>query len=239
MAQLAKPNPNNSSADAMMDPPCDVVIFGTGEMAEVARFYLQWEGTHNIVAHTLNREYLNETSKDGLPVVAWEDLNTLYPPDQVKLFCPVSYKEVNLHRKRLFLEGLDKGYDFIRFIHPYARYYGTPVGRNTFIFEDNVIQPHTVIGDNCILWSGNHIGHHTTIRDHCFIASHVVVSGAVDIGERCFLGVNSTIRDNISLGEGCVVGAGALVTRALDDLTIIVGAKSRIMPKTSDQLDGI
>lgn len=217
----------------------DIVLFGTGQFAEVARFYLEWEGTHNIVAHALNREYIDSDEKEGIPVVAWEDLEDNYPKEQVSLFCPLSYKGVNTHRKAIFEEGLSRGYDFISFIHPKARYYGTPVGRNCMILEDNVIQPHVEIGDNCILWSGNHIGHHTTIQSHGFLASHIVVSGSVTVGERCFIGVNATIRDNVSLGEAVVIGAGALVTKDLADCAVVPGPRSEISKLKSHQLRGI
>ena len=217
----------------------DVVLFGVGQFAEVAKSYLEWEGTHRVVAFTVNRSYLQNDQKDGLPVVAWEDLQHSYPPEQVSLFCPISYRGVNQNRKDIFLEGLKMGYDYISFIHPKAHYYDTPVGRNCFILEANVIQPKVTIGDNCILISGNHIGHHTHIRSHCFLASHVVVSGNVDVGERCFLGVNSTLRDNILIGEAVVVGAGALVASSAPDFSVIPGPKSTISQIKSFQLPSI
>lgn len=217
----------------------DIVLFGVGQFAEVARAYLDWEGSHRVVAHAVHRDFLNSDSKDGVPVVAWEDLPTSHPVDQVSLFCPLSYRGMNAARRDIFGEGVQRGYEFISFIHPKAHYYGTPVGRNCMILEGNVIQPHVVIGDNCILWSGNHIGHHTRIAAHCFLASHVVVSGSVSVGEQCFLGVNSTIRDNIELGQACMVGAGALVTKSLEDFSVVPGPKSTPSRLKSHQLKGI
>jgi sugar O-acyltransferase (sialic acid O-acetyltransferase NeuD family) len=217
----------------------DVVLFGVGQFAEVAKVYLDWEGSHRIVAFTVTKEYLKNETKDGVPVVAWETLESTHPPGQVSLFCPVSYRGVNQFRKEKFLEGRLRGYEFISFIHPKAHYYGTPVGQNCFILEANVIQPYVTICDNCILWSGNHIGHHTCIRSHVFLASHVVVSGSVDVGERCFLGVNSTLRDNIRIGEGCVIGAGALVLSDLPEFSVVGGTKSEISRVKSFQLRSI
>jgi len=217
----------------------DVVLFGLGQIAEVAKAYLDWEGSHRVVGFTVNREFLSATEKDGLPVAAWEDLEAEFPPAQVSLFCPISYRGLNLPRKQRFLEGKARGYGFISFIHPRAHYYGTPVGENTFIMEANVIQPHVVIGDNCILWSGNHVGHHTRIGSHTFLASHVVVSGNVSVGERCFLGVNATIRDNVTLGDECVIGAGALVVVDLPDQSVVPGPKSELSRVKSSRLKGI
>lgn len=214
----------------------DVVLFGVGQIAEIAKAYLDWEGTHRVVAFTVDKEYLKEDKKDGLHVAIWEDLERLYPPGQVSLFCPISFRGVNKTRKEKFLEGKTRGYDFITFIHPKAYYYDTPVGANCFIMEANVIQPFVTIDDNCILWSGNHIGHHSHIRSHTFLASHVVVSGGVDIGERCFVGVNATIRDNVTVGTETVIGAGALVTSNLPDFSVIAGPKSELSRVKSFQL---
>jgi sugar O-acyltransferase (sialic acid O-acetyltransferase NeuD family) len=214
----------------------DVVLFGLGQIAEIAKAYLDWEGTHRVVAFTADKQFLQEEKKDGLQVVAWEELNQLYPPGQVSLFCPISFRGVNKLRKQKFIEGKDRGYEFITFIHPKAYYYGTPVGSNCFVMEANVIQPFVQIGDNCILWSGNHIGHHSRIQDHTFIASHVVVSGSVDVGERCFIGVNATIRDNVKIGAESVIGAGALISSDLPDFSVVQAPKSEVSKVKSFQL---
>lgn len=204
----------------------DVVLFGLGQNAEVVKAYFDWEGSYRVVAYTVHSKFIVDETKDDLPVVAWEGLQKSFPPEQVSLFCPISFREINQVRKDIFQEGLARGYDFISFIHPKAEYYGTPVGKNCLILENNVIQPHVSIGDNCILWSGNHIGHHSNIEDHVFVASHVVVSGGVDVGERCFLGVNATIRDNVKIGEASVIGAGALVTRDIAPHSVLPGNRS-------------
>lgn len=214
----------------------DILLFGVGQIAEVAKFYIDYEGIHRVVGYTVDDEFLTTDRKDDLPVVPWSRAQIEFPTSQVKLFCPLSYSDVNWGRKKKFEEGLAKGYAFHSFIHPKSHFYGTPVGRNCFIFEANVIQPFVEIGDNCVIWSGNHIGHHSKIGSHCFIASHVVISGAVTVGERCFLGVNATVRDNVNIGEGCVIGAGASVMSNVKDLSILAGPRTKPLQKTSDQL---
>ncbi len=213
----------------------DIVLFGVGQIAEVAKAYLDWEGSHRVVAFTVNAAYRTQETKDGLPVVAWETLEISHPPGQVSLFCPISYRGVNQYRKDRFLEGQQRGYDFISFIHPKAYYYGTPVGLNCFIMEACILQPCTTIGDNCILWSGSHIGHHTTIRSHSFVAT-ATVGGSADVGERCLLGGKCSVRDNVRLGEATVVGATAYVDRDMPDHSVIAAPKSRISRLKSFQL---
>lgn len=216
-----------------------VVIFGTGQISELAHFYLTEDTKHEIAAFTVHREYLKSDTFKELPVVAYEELAEKYPPENYAMFIPISFKGVNQIRRGIFEECKENGYQLISYISPKATYYGTPVGENCFIMEDNTIQPFTEIGDNVILWSGNHIGHHSKIESHCFITSHVVVSGAVVIGEGSFLGVNSAIRDNVRIGKQCVIGAGSTISKSLDDYTVTKPEKVIISPVKSTQLKGI
>lgn len=216
-----------------------VVVFGIGQISEIAHFYLTNDSEHEVVAFTVDKEYLTNESFHDLPIVAYEDILTKYPPTEYKLFIPISYKKVNKLRANKYLDAKSKGYECVSYISSQATYYNTPVGENCFIFENNVIQPFTKIGDNCILWSGNHIGHHTTIEDHCFLASHVVVSGSVNVGAYTFIGVNATIRDNVNIGKENVIGAGALILSNTDDYSVFSPKETEKARVPSNRLRGI
>lgn len=114
--------------------------------------------------------------------------------------------------------------------------YASEIGENTFILENNVIQPFVKIGNNCILWSGNHVGHHSVIGDHCFISSHVVISGSTSIGSNSFLGVNSTIGDNVMIGEKSLIGAGSVVTSDTEPGSVYSTCKSNLHKFKSDKI---
>ncbi len=197
-----------------------IVIFGIGQIAEIAHFYLTHDTDHEVVAFTVDQPFLKEPQFHDLPVIAFENVEMHYPPDQYKMFIPISYRNVNKIRAEKYYQAKQKGYSFISYISSKALYYGTPVGENCFIFENNVIQPFTKIGNNCILWSGNHIGHHSTIEDHCFIASHVVISGCVTVGEYTFIGVNTALRDNIKIGKENFIGAGSIILKNTEDQSV-------------------
>lgn len=216
----------------------DVVIFGVGQIADVARYYVEQIG-HRVVAFTIDAEFIDRDTHDGLPVLDWSILETKVPPSAVHLFCPISYRKVNMVRKAKYLEGKARGYRFISFVHDNCVNNAQSIGENCFILENNVLQPFSRIGDNVVLWSGNHIGHHSTIGDHSFFASHVVVSGGVTVGPRCFVGVNATIGDNRRLGEGVVVGAGALVLSDVPDEGVIAETGTTLSKIPSSRLRGL
>jgi sugar O-acyltransferase (sialic acid O-acetyltransferase NeuD family) len=202
-----------------------LVIFGCGDIAQLAHFYFSMESEYEVVAFTVDRAFRNCEDFCGLPVVAFDEISAQYGPSQCDLFIAISYTKLNLVRREKYLAAKALGYRLASFISPRATVLnGGLIGDNCFILEDNTIQPFVTIGNNVTLWSGNHIGHHSVIKDHCFIASHVVVSGGVEIGEQCFIGVNATLRDHIRIGEKCVVGAGALLLSDAEPEGVYVGA---------------
>ena len=190
-----------------------IVIFGNTLTAELALYYLQNDSEHEVVAFTVEEEFIDEDLFHGLPLVPFETVEQLYPPAEFKFFAPLTEKNMNQVRARVYEQGLEKGYAYISYVSSHATVLTDKIGENCFILEDNTIQPYVTIGNNCVLWSGNHIGHHGTIGDHVFFTSHVVLSGRCEVGDYCFFGVNATIRDKSVLGEGTLVAMGANLTR--------------------------
>ena len=189
-----------------------LIIFGAGDIAQLAYYYFSTDSDYEVVAFTVDAAYLTANNFCDLPVYPFEELENHYPAAQYELFVAVSYAKLNQVRKEKYLAAKAMGYQLASYISSRATVLNEGrIGENCFILEDNTIQPFVTLGNNITLWSGNHIGHHSTIHDHCFIASHVVVSGGVEIGESCFIGVNATLRDHVKISEKCVLGAGTLI----------------------------
>jgi len=202
----------------------NLVIFGSGDIAQLAHLYFSTDSDYQVVAFTVDAAYISDTTFCGLPVVAFEEVTRHYATEDYELFVALSYTKLNALRKEKYHAAKALGYRLASFISSNATVLNKgSIGENCFIFEDNTIQPFVTIGNNVTLWSGNHIGHHSTLKDHCFIASHVVVSGGVEIGEQCFIGVNATLRDHIKIGEKCVIGAGALLLADTEPEGVYIG----------------
>ena len=213
-----------------------VVIFGVGEFAEVADYYLKHDSEHEVVAFTVNREYLDGEEAFGRPLVAFEDLAESYPPAECSMFVAVGFSGVNSRRAAAYEMAKGAGYELITYVSSKATYYDTPIGDNCFVFEDNTIQPFSSMGNNVVLWSGNHVGHHAEIGNHCFITSHVVISGGVKVHDYAFLGVNATLRDHIEIGERCVVGAGALIMKSTEPSSVYTSPRAERYRLDSNQI---
>ena len=214
-----------------------VVIFGLLDTAELAHYYLTNDSEHEVVAFTVSKAYMNVRSFKDLPVVAFEEIESHYPPDSFQLFCPMTGKGMNELREAIYLQGKAKGYDFVNYISSRATVLTNQIGDNCFILEDNTIQPFVSIGSNVAMWSGNHIGHHSTIEDHVFFTSHIVLSGHCQVGHHSFFGVNATIRDYTKIAPYTLVGMAAAVVKDTETLGVYLGNPAKKMDgKTSKEL---
>lgn len=214
--------------------PGRLVLVGAGEFAQIACEYFSHDSDYEVVAFSVERGYLAEPEVSGRPVVAWEDLESLYPPSSTELFVAIPASQLNRLRARFYREARQRGYRLATYVSSRAFVWrNAEIGENSFIFEGNVVQPFVRIGNNCVLWSGNHIGHRSVVRDHVFIASHAVVSGYCEIGESSFIGVNATFRDGVKVASDNVIGAGALVTGDTEPGRVYVGSPARAVPDRS------
>jgi sugar O-acyltransferase (sialic acid O-acetyltransferase NeuD family) len=212
-----------------------IVIFGTGEIAELADFYFTHDSDYEVVGFTVDDSYLAKTDFRGRPVVPFERVIETFAPERFGFFVAVSYAKLNSVRAEKVASARAKSYRLVSYLSSKATVFQDfELKENCFILEDNTIQPFARIGANVTLWSGNHIGHHSVIEDDVFIASHVVVSGGVRIGQGSFIGVNVTLRDHVTIGKKCVLGAAALVLEDQPDFSVVAprGTERAKVPST-------
>lgn len=215
-----------------------IIIFGTGDIAQIANYYFDIDSEHEVVAFTVNEAYLKENEFEGKPVVTFENITNSYSPSEYQMFIALSYSKMNKIREAKYNEAKAKGYKLASYVSSKCSYMSQyPCGDNCFIFEDNTVQPFVKIGNNVTLWSGNHIGHHSTIHDHNFVSSHVVISGHCEIHSNCFLGVNATLHNNITIQKETLLAAGAIIGKDTVEQGVYLPAKTTLFKKKSNELD--
>ncbi|PML92249.1 acetyltransferase [Vibrio breoganii] len=212
-----------------------LVLVGAGEFAQIAYEYFTYDSEFDVVAYSVNENYIDTDTLNGIPVVKLETLEETHPSCDYQVFVAIPASELNQVRKKIYENLKNRGYSFASYISSSAFVWKNAIiGENTFIFENNTVQPFVKIGNNVVLWSGNHIGHRTTVEDHVFISSHVVVSGYCNIGEGCFIGVNSTFNDHTSIASYSILASTSLVNKNLiESGKIYFGNPAKIMPKKS------
>jgi sugar O-acyltransferase (sialic acid O-acetyltransferase NeuD family) len=211
-----------------------LIIVGDEAFGEIAYEYFTHDSPYEVVAFAVERTYLTKSELFGIPIVALEDIPTVYDPKEHHVFVALTYGKLNRHRERLFNLVKNLGYKAASYVSSRAFVWrNAEIGENTFIFENNVVQPFVKIGNNTILWSGNHIGHHSVIGNNVFISSHVVVSGYVTIGANCFCGVNSTFANNLTVGKDSWIGPNALVSKDIAEGSLLKSEPTKPSPITS------
>ena len=207
---------------------------------ELAHFYLTHDSPHDVVAFTVDGEYIQDESFKGLPVVPFETVQEVLSPAEHAMFLPISFKRMNHLRQDRVAAAKAKGYALISYVSSRATTFPDfTCGENCFILEDNTIQPFVRIGDNVILWSGNHIGHHSVIGDNVMVTSQVVISGGCTIEPNCFFGVNATIRDETVIGRETLVGAGVTILHDTEPYSVYKARDGEPAGFRSDQIRSI
>lgn len=216
-----------------------LIIFGNGDIAELANYYFNIDSEYEVVGFTVDREYWHTSTFLSLPNIPLDELLKTFPPNEFMAFVALSYANINSVRTDKYSQLKNMGYAFASYVSTNATNYADSVGENCFILEDNTIQPFVKIGNNVTLWSGNHIGHHSVVEDHCFITSQVVISGGCKIGESTFIGVNATLRDHIKIGQANVIGAGSLILSNTQDKNVFMEKGTELSRVPSNRLRNI
>lgn len=193
----------------------NLVIFGKGNMAQLAHFYFTRDSNYRVVAFCLDRHFIDVPDYLGLPMIAFEDLPSVYPPSHYDVFVAIGYSRMNGIRKDKFESVQNHGYKLATYVSTQTSSWGdSRIGENVFIMENNTIMPFCSIEDNVTVWVGNILSHHSVIKKHTTITSHVALGGDITVGESCFLGLNSTVRNGIHLEDHTMLGAGAALMQS-------------------------
>lgn len=215
-----------------------IVIVGTGELARLALSFLRDVDELDPVAAAVGAEHLDGAELGALPVVAFEELESSYPPDANELLVCIGYRRVNRGRQQLSEAGRARGYRLATLVHPAA--WVSPdasLGEGCIVFPRAVVEPYATVGAGAVLWSGSLVAHDARLGDFCFLAPNATIAGAVTLGARCFVGANATLRDGITLGPDCVVGAGAVLKRDAARGTVFPAAATKAGERPSSSYD--
>ena len=209
--------------------PRSLVIFGSAEIAELAKYYFDNDSDYRVVAFTVDDAYVKGDTFQGLPLVPFSEVAKRFPPANHVMHVALSYAKLNRLRQEKYEQAKAAGYTLASYVcSKSVTWPDITVGDNCFILENQTIQPTVKIGNGVMIWSGNHLGHGSVIGDHTYIASHVVISGHCTIGQRCFFGVNATVKDFTTIGDECFVAMDASVTKNMPGGAVALATSAEI-----------
>lgn len=73
----------------------------------------------------------------------------------------------------------------------------------------------------------NHDGGTWAFRNHMKEYKDVIKYGRIEVGEESFIGARSIIMPGVKIGRNCVIGAGSVVTKDVDDETVVAGIPAK------------
>ncbi len=212
-----------------------LVIVGAGEFGEMAYHYFSEDSSYEVVAFAEEQKYRSRETLLGLPVVTYESINEIYPPDQFLLFVAITHVEQNQVRERIFCDAKSQGYSFANYISSRSYVSKTAeLGENVFIFENATVQHRVHIETGSVIWCGVCVSHSSRIGSFSWIAPNATIPGFCRIGSHSFVGAGSSMVDNVAIAEMTLVGAGAVVTKDITESNgVYVGNPAKKIRETS------
>ena len=137
-------------------------------------------------------------------------------------------EEYNALVKELFMGNIGEG---SRVMPPITVVRGNSVkiGRGVVIMNNALmmaaggitIDDGVMVAANAQLISNNH-----DLYDHA-----ILTCKPVHLKRNCWIGAGATILPGVTVGENAVVGAGSIVTRDVEDNTVVAGNPARVVKK--------
>lgn len=215
--QLKKMEVENNNRQA-------VVVYGDSDFAEQVYYQLESDGRYEVLAFTVDEQFLRKAAFMGLPLIPFQQLHEKYSAKEVLVFPAIGYSKLNTIRERVVLEIEQAGYRLLTYISKLA-YIGanTKIGDGSFICEFVSVKPKTQIGKCVVLFPHTSIGHNVRIEDFTYLSICVAVGGNAIIQRNCFIGMHATIRNSIQIGSFNVIGTAGNVVQSTEPNGIYVG----------------
>lgn len=214
----------------------EIVIYGAGSFARMMRLYLDRVKGQKVVAFCVDEVFKRDVSSfDGLPLVAFENIDCLYPKDRFLMFVAVGYSRMR-NRRSMYEKACFKGYQFVNYIDSSAILDETVIlGNNNVVLVGSVLEPFARLGDNNIIWSSVTISHDVDIGSHCFFASQTLLGGNCKVEDNCFFGFNSTCVQGTVIKTESMIGSKSLVLSNTDEFSKNLGIPAKLVSSHRDE----
>jgi len=201
------------------------IIIGTTDLANQLYFKIKKYTTINVVAFSVNKDYIQCNSFLGLPVVELETLEQCYPPAEYNIYIAIGYTQMNQTRQKIYENLKPKGYEFPNFIYPTAITDYETIGEANIILANTMLDCFVRIGNGNIVCQYSTIGHNSVIGDFNFFAPYVCIGGHSQIGNLSFFGTHAIVKSGVRVGNKTMLGASVYLNKNCVENSVIVPAQ--------------
>ncbi len=118
------------------------------------------------------------------------------------------------------------------------------IGKNCNIGQNVVISPHVILGNNVKVQNNVSVYTGVVCEDDVFLGPSCVFTNVINprshisrkneyrktlLKQGCSVGANSTIICGHTIGKYALIGAGTVVTKDVDDYTVVVGNPMKVI----------
>jgi sugar O-acyltransferase (sialic acid O-acetyltransferase NeuD family) len=210
----------------------NIVLFGAGAHSHVVVDIIEQEKNYTVVGLIDSKRKIGEKFNDYTIIGRQEDLLQLQKEYDFNkgIVC------IGDNYWRGFVVDvilrINSDFHFVNAIHP-----SVVIGKNVEIGRGNVLMPGVVVNtfarimDHCIINTNSSLEHFCTMENFSSLSAGVTTGGYVEIGEYSAIALGVTLFDRIRIGKHAVVGSGALVTKDVEDQTLVYGVPAKMIRK--------
>lgn len=213
----------------------DVIILGTGGLADQLTFYI--EDSNSKVEDDLKINILGYIDYDYNIEKYWKKYNFKKPVlYDIESYIPKANEAVLIgiadvdFRSKMIDMLIEKNATIASYIHPTViMSKNHKIGVGNIIFPYCIVEPSSTVGNFNIMTPFSFISHDCVVGNGNFF-SKSGIAGHVKIGNNNYLGVGSTIIPHTEIGNNNLIQAGMTVDKSIkDDTTVFHRFKEKVL----------
>lgn len=158
--------------------------------------------------------------------------------DKENIECVVAVGEPAL-REKLYKKYKQEGFSFATLVDPTV-----VLSSSAKVEEGCIVLPFVYIahdahiGVNTILHTHSMIENDVSIGEHCFISLGAFIGAGTKAENNSFVGPNASVRDAIHIAKYSVVGMGSVVTKDVEQESVLIGNPAKKIRNNNTHIVG-
>lgn len=207
----------------------NVIMIGNTDFSKLMTYYINEFSDALVEVYSVDKEYIKENTFNGKEVVAFEEIEKLYPPEKYDVYIGIGYRNMSNVKAKKIEKCKAKGYKIIGFTHPTAIIDCEFIGEGNTFLEGVIISGQSKIGNNNFFWNGTNVSHNADIGSNNFFTPSSTLAGNVNVKNNCLFGSNCTVKNGVNIADYTLIGAGAYVSDDTEPYSVIVPSRSIVL----------